>query len=368
MPPLVSAVGEQTTLSERKRRAGQRLLLGLPDAHLGYDQRAVLGLLSPAGFVLDPTTAEEPGQIRELSAELTARLPPALPPILAARHAVGRPCPGCVDLPPIRWLARADDPDLTQRVGQAWRLELAALGFHLHLGPRCELEPLPGEPLPCLGTELEPLLAGPDARQAARTVGAFVATQPGDACAPCPSLCPGWVRDDRLVPYEQELPGLLAEDLLPVAAAVGAGVPALLVGWGLWPAFDEDSPCWCLPALLQEQLRVRLGFGGLLLGEDPTLAPPAERLRRDGLLWAGIDAGLDLWVLGADAPAQVALFEALVKLQERYPGLEHALDLSQKRLLRGRQRLMLGIERPGLEVLDSPAHRDLVLLARARGS
>lgn len=368
MPPRVTAVGEQTSLSDRKRRAGQRLLLQLPGPALGYDQQALLRVLTPAGFVVDPRGAEEPAQLIELSAELTARLPPALPPLLAARHPVGRACPGSTDQPPITWLTRAGDLELSAAVGRAWRLELAALGFVLHLAPSCELERLSDDPVPPAEGEPRDLLAGPSPRAAAATIGAFVAHSEGVTCRACPSLCQGWLRDGRIVALEKELPGLLAEDLAPVVAAVRAGVPALLLGHGRWSAFNEQLPCWCLPSFVQERIRERMGFGGLLLAEDPALIPEAERLRREPLLTAALEAGLDAWIPGGGAEAQADLFEALVRLQERNPGLDQPLDLATKRLLRTRERLLLHRAPPRLEVLDSPAHRDLVLLARARGS
>ena len=265
------------------------------------------------------------------------------------------------------WLARADDTQLTGTVGRAWRRELSALGFHLHLAPACDLVTLAGEPLPTLGVEPGPLLVGPQPQRAARTVAAFVQDDAQASCAACPSLCQGWLHDGRLVSHDKELPGLLAEELAPVEAAVRVGVPALLVGWGRWPAFDESRPVWSVPELIQGQLRERLGFRGLLLAEDPCAAAQAEGLQPHRLLLAGLDGGVDLWVVEAGCEHQLEVFEALVKLQERYPGLDTGLDLSQKRLLRGRERLMLHRPRPGLEVLDSPAHRELVLLARARG-
>jgi beta-N-acetylhexosaminidase len=368
VPPRVTAVGEQTSLSDRKRRAGQRLLLQLPGPALDYDMRALLRVMTPAGFVVDPRGAEEPLQLMELSAELAARLPPALPPLLAARHPGGRACPGTTAQPPMAWLARAEDPELSAAVGQAWRRELAALGFVLHLGPSCELEALSSEPLPPVEGEPAAVLAGPSPEAAVATLGAFVAHDDGVTCAACPSLCQGWLRDGRIVALEKELPGLLAEDLAPVLATVRAGVPALLLGHGRWSAFNEQLPCWCLPSFIQERLREHMGFRGLLLAEDPALIPDAERLRREPLLLAALEAGLDAWIPAGGAAAQADLFEALVKLQERNPGLDTPLDLATKRMLRTRERLLLHRAPPRPDVLDSPAHRDLVLLARARGS
>jgi beta-N-acetylhexosaminidase len=364
----VSAIGEQTSLSDRKRRAAQRLLLPVP-TRVDGDLRALLRELVPAGFVIDPTGAEEPAQLQELSAELRALLPAALPPLLLARHQRGRPCPGAAEMPPLAWLAGADDPALSRRVGQAWRRELSALGFQLHLAPSCALEPLGKRPLPGPEDGVAALLAGPSPALAARTIEAFVQPEPDAGCAPCPGLCQGWVDGDgRLVPLEKEHPGLLAEELAPVAAARRARAPALLLGWGRWPAFSEERPASCVPELLQGVLRERIGFAGVLIGEDLALVPGAEGWRRRDLLRWGLDAGLDLRVVGGPAEARLAAFEDLVRMQEQLAVRDRVLQDSDRRLLRLRELTLIHGRPAPPEILDAPAHRELALLARARGS
>jgi beta-N-acetylhexosaminidase len=365
MGTRVSAIGEQTSLSDRKRRAGQRMLLCLDAATSSSDLRSLLRELRPAGFVLDPRGADEPMQLRELRAELAARLPSALPPLLAARHERGRPCAGTTDLPPLQWLAQADDPALSRALGQAWRRELAALGFQLHLGPACDLAALPGEPLPLVAAE--PSLAGPDPGRAARTIAAFCEADQDAGCGAAPRLCQGWRDGDRLRSLEKELSGLLAEDLQPIEAAVGADVPALLLGLGRWAAFSEELPAAAVRGLLVGQLRERLGFAGLLLSEDPRALPAELELQLPTLLRLGVEGSLDQWLVGGLAEAWSSFFEALVKLQERHPALDDLLVAADRRLLAARERLLLGVQPAGLELLDSPSHRDLALMARARG-
>ena len=84
------AMGEQTTLSRRKRRAGQRLIVGLQGAGLNDDERRLFRKIRPAGFILFARNVEEPAQVRELNRELHALLPDELPPLLSVDQEGGR--------------------------------------------------------------------------------------------------------------------------------------------------------------------------------------------------------------------------------------------------------------------------------------
>ncbi len=366
MRTRVTAVGESTSLSDRKRRAGQRLFLGLAQPRLDGDTRALLRELQPAGFLVDPRGAEEPAQLRELSRELAAQLAAARPPLILARHHRGAPCPGGTDWPAPGWLARGDDPALTFRVGQAWRAELGALGFHLHLAPICDLELLNGEPVPGLGDDCGDLLLGPSVSQATESLRAFLGG--AAAASSCPACFTGFVDSvGRLLALEKELPGLLAEDLEPVRTAIDAAVPALLVGHGRWSAFHEDRPCGQLPRLLRDVVRQELGFRGLLLGEDLSVHASRERSSLDGQLHDGLEASVDAWLVSGSPAGQMRVFEALVRMQEERPSLDPLFRDSDIRLLKTREALLLHRHAAELELVGCAASRDLALLARARG-
>ena len=75
----VTASGEQTSLAERKRRAGQRLIIGISGASVRPEEVALIREIQPAGFILFARNVEEPRQVLELNRELQALLPPELP-------------------------------------------------------------------------------------------------------------------------------------------------------------------------------------------------------------------------------------------------------------------------------------------------
>ena len=77
----VTASGEQTTLWERKRRAGQRLIIGISGASVTQEEISLIREIQPAGFILFARNVEEPAQVLELNRELQSLLPPELPAI-----------------------------------------------------------------------------------------------------------------------------------------------------------------------------------------------------------------------------------------------------------------------------------------------
>jgi len=75
----------------------------------------------------------------------------------------------------------------------------------------------------------------------------------------------------------------LASDLTPFRKAIAAGVPAVMVGTAVYPAYGDDLPAACSPAIVTRLLRGSLHFGGVVLSDDLDTSgvsariPPAQR-------------------------------------------------------------------------------------------
>ncbi|MGD0998168.1 MAG: glycoside hydrolase family 3 N-terminal domain-containing protein [Thermoleophilia bacterium] len=111
-------------------------------------------------------------------------------------------------------------------------------------------------------------------------------------------------------------------DELPYTAAIAAGVKLVMVSWAVYPALDHSRPAGMLSAIVQGELRGRLGFGGVTI----TDALEAGSLRALGTfghraeLAAG--AGMDLILCGNGHVAEGE--QAMTGLQSGY--LHGALD------------------------------------------
>ena len=92
---------------------------------------------------------------------------------------------------------------------------------------------------------------------------------------------------------ERSLDQLHQVELPPFAAAVAAGVEAVMVGHLVYPALDPDNPASLSPAVIAGLLKGEMGYGGQVLVDDLDMGAitnhldPAEAARR--ALAAGAD-------------------------------------------------------------------------------
>ncbi len=106
---------------------------------------------------------------------------------------------------------------------------------------------------------------------------------------------------------------LRERDLQPFAAAIEAGVPAVVVGHGLYELTDFVTPASLSSAVMTKLLRDELGFRGVAITSD--LAEPAVSLTTPVPKAAvqALRAGADLvWFSGPPA-LQQATFDAILK-------------------------------------------------------
>jgi beta-N-acetylhexosaminidase len=108
---------------------------------------------------------------------------------------------------------------------------------------------------------------------------------------------------------EQEL----REEIEPFQQAIAAGVELIMVSTAIYPDLSEDSPAAFSRAVVQRELRRRLGFEGVIITDDLE-APGSGRPPGDAAVRA-IRAGVDLAMFatsdGAARRAQRALVKAI---------------------------------------------------------
>lgn len=120
----VTARGDTTSLADRKRRAGQRLLLRWGATQVTDDLRHVIAEIGPAGFVVEPHNALEAAQLRELTRELADLVDPHHPALVWTTS----PTPVPESSPwPTRAVPWSDEPDAARALAR----ELRALGLDL---------------------------------------------------------------------------------------------------------------------------------------------------------------------------------------------------------------------------------------------
>ena len=365
----VDAVGETTSLAHRKRRAGQRMILGFPGPSLDQETRRVIELIQPAGFVLFARNVEEPAQVRELNRELQTLLPDTLPPLLTVDQEGGRVQrirDGATLWPPLRQVGNCRDLALTRAFAEALADEVAALGFNVNWAPCADVDSNPANPV--IGDRS----FGRDPGEVAQhVVTSVLATQARGVMA-CVKHFPGHgdTQTDshlELPVVEKERPDVEHTELVPFRAAVQAGVAMVMGAHVVFPDYD-DKPATLSHRLLHQLLRQELGYRGLVISDDMEMKAVHGRFELTETLELSTLAGMDIYLFCKDQELQVAAYEELVRQQEQEKAYDTLAEDSEKRLLLARETFLKDRDpMPGLEVLGSQRHKDLALMIRARG-
>ncbi|WP_341718826.1 glycoside hydrolase family 3 N-terminal domain-containing protein [Micromonospora sp. FIMYZ51] len=198
-------------------------------------------------------------------------------------------------LPGAMALGASGDPELAREVAVAVAEQLRALGVAWNLAPVCDLYGPDGNP--ALGTRS----FGSDPERVAALVAAWVkGTQAAGVAATAkhfPGLG-GGVDPHTGISAVKSLPG---GALLPFQEAISAQVGAVMVGSQSVADIDPGVPALFSPKVVEDLLRDRLGFTGVVVTEN--LSIPAVIRHAGGIGEAAvraIEAGADLLLLDSE--------------------------------------------------------------------
>jgi beta-N-acetylhexosaminidase len=285
-----------------------------------------------AGVTLFGNNVTGPDQLAGLTAQLRAA---ADEPLIAIdeeggdvtriAHLTGSPYPGNAAL------GAVDDPALTEAVYAAIGAELAALGINLDLAPSVDVNTAADNPI--IGTRS----FGPDTGLVSRHAAAAVTGLQSSGVAGCAKHFPGHgstTRDTHaeIATVDGTLDIVIRRDLPPFAAAIAAGVRAVMPSHLRVPELTGDLPASLSTAALTGLLRGDLGFTGLIISDALEMRAVSKPFGVPEAAVRAVAAGTDLVCLGRDTSRRMCLAvrDALVDavLDGRMPAdrLEEAAD------------------------------------------
>jgi beta-N-acetylhexosaminidase len=366
------ATGHTTTLADRKRRAGQRLIVGLASKGLNAEERRFVAEVAPAGFILFARNIEEPRQVLELNRELHSLLPDERPPFLSVDQEGGRVLRMKATLwPSMRVLGNLDHPQTTRQVARAMADELRAVGFNLDFAPVCDVDSNPKNPV--IGDRS--FSRSPE--KVARHASVFMEGLHERGVVACAKHFPGHgdtSSDSHLTlpVVDKELGELRETELVPFRRVVKEGIGLVMTSHVLFPALDEKWPATLSERVLGGLLREELEYSGVVISDDLEMKAVRARFELDQILERATRSGVDLFCIGRsfepDLTLSMAAFEHLVRMQEQSPGLETRTKDGVKRVRALRHRFLLAPPAPpGVEVVGCPAFQALAASVRARG-
>ncbi len=282
---------------------------------LSDDDRRRLAHPAAGGIILFSRNFQDCDQLRALTDEIERLREPALP--ICVDHEGGRVQrfrDGFTAIPPMRALGRLWDRDrdggreAARAAAYVIAAELAAHGIDFSFGPVLDLDYGSSAVIGDRALHFDPTAVGAlgaglvrgfaDAGMAA--VGKHF---PGHGFAPADSHM-DVPRDDRPVA------DIMKKDVLPYKKAFEAGLAAVMPAHIIYTQADPE-PAGYSKFWLQEVLRGRLGFDGLIFSDDLSMAGAStaggipERAR------AALAAGCDMVLLCNDPGGQEELLESL---------------------------------------------------------
>jgi beta-glucosidase len=209
-----------------------------------------------------------------------------------------------------------DDPgaaeELAERYGRCSGREARALGLNWVLGPVCDVNNNPANPV------INVRSWGETPATAGALATAFVRGAQAEGVLCCAKHFPG--HGDTASDSHLELPllplsrkRLEAVELPPFRAAIAAGVSSVMTAHLLLPELDRERPATLSAAVLTGLLRHDLGFGGLVVTDALVMEAITAHHGAGEAAVLALEAGADLVLMPADADAAMAAIVAAVE-------------------------------------------------------
>ncbi|MSQ48950.1 MAG: beta-N-acetylhexosaminidase [Betaproteobacteria bacterium] len=282
-------------------------------------------LLHPAagGVILFAHNYQSPEQLLALTGEIAALRQPALP--ICVDHEGGRVqrfSLGFTAIPPMRRLGVLwdRDPESARRaaraVGTVISAELGAHGVDFSFTPVLDLDYGASAVIGQRAFHYDPNAVGALAAQ-------LIAGLAGGGMAAVGKHFPGHgyaAADSHLaVPTDPRLlKDIFRKDLLPYQAAIEAGLAAVMPAHVIYPQADAE-PAGYSKYWLQEVLRAKLGFAGLIFSDDLSMEGASTAGGIVERAQAALQAGCDQVLLCQNPQEQEVLLESLASTPLAYP-------------------------------------------------
>ena len=195
--------------------------------------------------------------------------------------------------------------ELAERYGQCTGRDARALGLNWVLGPVCDVNNNPANPV------INVRAWGEDPATAGALAAAFVRGVQAAGVLGCAKHFPGHgdtSTDSHIplpvLPHSRER--LAAIELPPFQEAIAAGVASVMTAHLMLPELDQERPATLSKPVLTGLLRQQLGFAGLIVTDALVMDAITGRYGAGEAAVLALEAGADLVLMPADADAAIA--------------------------------------------------------------
>ncbi len=340
------------------------ILAGFTGTTADAEDAVALAELGVGGFIIFGRNVESPQQVADLLTGLRARCGDR-PLLLAVDQEGGRVARLRAPLtvwPPMGALGERDEPDLARATGHGLAAEIGAVGFNLDFAPCLDVNSNPDNPV--IGDRS---LAATVERVTRLGVPLLEGIQSAGVAA-CAKHFPGHGHVDKdshydlpVCPLDEE--SLVDSHIAPFAAAIEAGVAAVMTAHVIYPAIDPDNPATLSAAWIDGVLRGRLGWDGPVLTDDLEMGAIVDHGGIGDAVVRAVRAGVDGLLICARRDRIEDAVRALQEEGARDPAFAARCRRSRERL----EELATSWPCRPVGSLDGAIGRHDAIVARIRG-
>ncbi len=196
-------------------------------------------------------------------------------------------------------LGALDDPEMTSKIYRIFAEEMLSVGFNALLAPCADVNSVYGSPI--IGTRSfgeDPVDVGRNVKKAVQggKKGQILTTLkhfPGHGATESDS--------HRDIPrVNKSIEELLGSDLVPFREGIEAGADIVMTSHIKYPKLDPDRPATMSPAILQDLLREKLQFSGVILSDSMNMGAIRNHYDPAESTLEALKAGVDMIMLSEE--------------------------------------------------------------------
>jgi beta-N-acetylhexosaminidase len=322
-------------INQLKRRIGQRVIFGfegtrVPPELLRLDEEWGIG-----GYILFKRNLESLEQLMDLNEELWS-LGQGTPPFIGIDHEGGSvhrlPEPFTV-FPDMDHMGRTGSVSVAYEVGAVLGRELTATGFNLNFAPVLDVNTNTDNPV--IGRRA----ISADPQKVMYLARAMVRGLHDNAIIACGKHFPGHgdtSEDSHLTLPTCNLDAetLKSRELFPYRELTTKSphLDMVMTAHVNYPKIDPEAPATYSRKVIQDMLRLELGFKGLVVTDDLEMKAITETVGVTEAARLALHAGTDLFMVCHSLDQQVAVLETLYKEAEKGVFPKHLWERNFKRV------------------------------------
>jgi beta-N-acetylhexosaminidase len=348
-----------------KEKLAQLIMVGFEGASPGPAITRLVKTTRVGGVILFQRNVETPAQVLSLTRRLQ-RLAPKAPLFVAIDQEGGRVSrlpPPFTQFPPAAALGARKAVALTYAIGEIMGRELAAVGVNMNMAPVLDVNTNAANPI--IGDR-----AFGDSPMTVEEHGlALLVGLQDQGVIACAKHFPGHGATSadshlELPVVDASLRELERIHLRPFEHAIANRLSALMTAHVRYPALDARSPATLSKKIVTGLLRRAMGFDGVVITDDLEMKAIADRHDAGSAALKAFLAGADVLLFCRDQDAPEETIDVLAAAVKRGRLSEARIDQSLNRILRLKERFVLGAKPASAsrlrEIVGCAAHRHVV--------